>query len=293
MITVFTPTYNRAHLLPRLYESLLAQSSTELEWVIVDDGSADNTAELVNDFIVKRELKITFFKQQNKGKHKAINKGLDLAKGNYFFIVDSDDYLLPHAINLILTYVNDYPNLSGVVFRKAYEDQTRIGGYFPEKEFISNHLEKTYVKKIKGDLAEVYKTEILRECKFDEGITEKFCAEGLVWNRVAQLGGQSIFVDEIIYIAEYLEGGLSSSTIQNRRSSPTYASLFYKELAESSILPLTQKIRTYINFWRFAFFNNFGVWRNLEYIKFNVLGMLCLPLGLVVKLKDDFEIRKK
>lgn len=83
IITVFTPTYNRAHLLPRLYESLVKQTYRDFEWIIVDDGSSDNTAEVVNDW--SADFPIRFFIKENGGKHTAINLGTKLAKGELFF----------------------------------------------------------------------------------------------------------------------------------------------------------------------------------------------------------------
>ncbi len=94
MITIFTPVYNRAHTMNQLYQSLLRQTSFNFEWIIVDDGSTDHTAELVEGWRnIKNPFFIGFLQQDNGGKHRAINKGVQLAKGEAFFIVDSDDYL--------------------------------------------------------------------------------------------------------------------------------------------------------------------------------------------------------
>jgi glycosyltransferase involved in cell wall biosynthesis len=94
-ISVFTPTYNRVVLLERLYISLINQTNYNFEWIIVDDGSSDDTLDKVNKWIAENKIKITYYKQENRGKHTAINKGVSLAKNLLFFIVDSDDYLLP------------------------------------------------------------------------------------------------------------------------------------------------------------------------------------------------------
>lgn len=101
MITIFTPTYNRAYTLPKLFESLQAQTSNNFEWLIVDDGSSDDTRELVEHFITKADFKITYIYQENQGKHVAINTALDKASNLYFFTVDSDDYLINNALELI------------------------------------------------------------------------------------------------------------------------------------------------------------------------------------------------
>ena len=77
-VTVFTPTYNRAYTLERLYKSLLNQTSYDFEWLIVDDGSTDNTSELIKSFQNNHFFDVRYYKQENSGKHVAINNGVDL-----------------------------------------------------------------------------------------------------------------------------------------------------------------------------------------------------------------------
>ena len=90
--TVFTPAYNRKELLYRLYESLVEQTSKDFEWVIIDDGSTDGTDDMIAS-IKEDSFSIIYKKVENGGKHRAINRGLDIAEGEVFAIVDSDDYL--------------------------------------------------------------------------------------------------------------------------------------------------------------------------------------------------------
>ena len=98
-ITVFTPTYNRGYLLPRLFSSLRNQSFKDIEWLIVDDGSTDNTHDVVMAFIEENIIPIRYVFKRNGGKHQAINEGVKHAKGELFFIVDSDDMLPTNALH--------------------------------------------------------------------------------------------------------------------------------------------------------------------------------------------------
>ena len=98
MVTIFTPTYNRAYIIGKLYGSLLEQTDRNFEWLIVDDGSTDNTRELIGSFIREDRISIRYFRQENGGKHRAINRGVREAAGELFFIVDSDDQLTPEAV---------------------------------------------------------------------------------------------------------------------------------------------------------------------------------------------------
>ena len=89
-ITICTPTYNRGYILEQCYESLKKQTNKEFEWIIIDDGSVDNTDELVKRWLSEEnDFNIKYLKTKNGGKHRAINKALDLSKGYLFFIVAS------------------------------------------------------------------------------------------------------------------------------------------------------------------------------------------------------------
>jgi glycosyltransferase involved in cell wall biosynthesis len=117
LITVFTPTYNRAKLLKRLYDSLCVQTFTDIEWLIIDDGSVDNTEKIVNGFIAENKIGIRYIKQRNGGKHRAINHGVREAKGELFFIVDSDDWLPEDSLETINKYyqgIKDDKSFAGI-----------------------------------------------------------------------------------------------------------------------------------------------------------------------------------
>ena len=117
MITVFTPTYNRAYSLPNLYDSLCKQSFVDFEWLLIDDGSTDNTQELIKQWELERKIKIRYLFQPNSGKHVAINKGVKEAEGEIFFIVDSDDYIISDGlkkINAIFRDISDDDDFAGI-----------------------------------------------------------------------------------------------------------------------------------------------------------------------------------
>ena len=157
-ITIFTPTYNRAHTLKRLYESIKVQKYPDFEWIIIDDGSSDGTNELVKSFIDENVIKIKYFFQENSGKHIAINKGIEEASGNLFFMVDSDDYITPDALNIIDKWEEtiDGEKYIGIAGLKIFENKKIIGSTFKDSiEFVdTTSLEKRKYN-ISGDKAEV------------------------------------------------------------------------------------------------------------------------------------------
>ena len=216
MITVFTPTYNRASLIPRLYKSLLEQSSKDFEWIVVDDGSTDNTEQIFKDILANENpFEIKYIKQNNGGKHRAINRGVKCASGNMFFIVDSDDYLLNNAIERILSWektLDDTKKWAGISGLRGYDSHTVIGEKWCKEVFYIDAKNNQRRKlNLTGDKAEVYYTEILKTYPFPEFVGENFLSEETVWNKIALEGYYIRWFNEIIYICDYLEGGLTKS----------------------------------------------------------------------------------
>lgn len=215
-VTVFTPAYNRAHLLERLYNSLLAQTDYNFEWLIVDDGSTDNTVEILEKISANSNpFEIRYIKQQNGGKHRAINRAVPLAKGDLFFIVDSDDYLLPDAVEKLCKWSTSldgkkkYAGISGLL---GHEDGSVIGGSGQaEAEYIDAKNTDRKECNLLGDKAEAYFTDILRKYPFPEFDGENFITEEVVWNAIAADGYYIRWYNTVIYICEYLEGGLTQS----------------------------------------------------------------------------------
>lgn len=282
LITVFTPTYNRAHLLGRLYESLCAQRFTDFEWLIVDDGSTDGTACLVQSFIAKRRIDIKYLSQRNGGKHRAINHGVGQAKGELFFIVDSDDYLPADSLQSIATeYAKCDSSMGGVAGLDATDGGKVIGSGLTQEFIECNSMEIRFKHHVTGDLAEVFKTSVMREFPFPEIDGEKFCPEALVWNRIA-LKYNLRYFNKVIYIAEYQDGGLTDNIVRVRRQSPVTSTTYYAELLLSSI-PWGQKLKAAINYWRFR----------LCCKKFSKVPQLPLawnavwPLGWLMHLRDQ------
>lgn len=283
LISVFTPTYNRAALLSRLYNSLGVQTYKNFEWIIVDDGSYDNTKEVVETFIRKGNINIQFVYQQNGGKHRAINNGAQLAKGELFFIVDSDD-LLPHtALEVVVDHyksIEDNNLFAGVSGIDGYFDGQNIGTGLPSEIIDCNSIDIRYKYHVKGDLKEVFRTSVIKEFPFPEIDGERFCPEALVWNRIA-LKYKLRYFNSVIYQVEYLDGGLTSAIIKNRMNSPIASMMCYAEMNQLDI-PIKDKLKAAINYWRFRLCYHGSVGRP----KLPSLWNCVAPLGLLMHFKD-------
>lgn len=286
LVSIFTPTYNRADLLSKLYNSLVNQTSKNFEWIIVDDGSIDNTSKVVKDFISEQKIQINYYQQKNSGKHIAINKGVELAQGELFFIVDSDDYLLPNAVAFVsdkYEEIKDVSYIGGLSARRGYDINQPIGSNNFSNPMITDVFKFRYEHNIMGDMAEVVKTSVLKKFPFPQINEERFCPESLIWNRIG-LQYKFLWLPDIIYIGEYLEGGLTDNNFKIRKKSPESTLLFYKELQEMPV-PFVQKIRANINYWRFARFSRkkfSDKWNNTNAL----LSLIGLPPSLIFLIKD-------
>ncbi|WP_232297819.1 glycosyltransferase family A protein [Aeromonas veronii] len=225
-----TPTYNRAYVLPRLYDSLCQQTRQDFEWLVIDDGSTDGTAELIFDYRVKSDFSINYFYKENGGKHRAINEGVVHATGDWIIIVDSDDLLTGDAVAKLYDVMNHIGSeFVGMCFRKATLSGHMIGisGTVWSKSMVMQPIMAGHV--LKGDLAYVFRTNVMRECPFPEFPGEKFVPELYIWNKIADIGKIVFYVDQVIYLCEYLPDGYTSNFKKNLRSNPCGFGLFYRD----------------------------------------------------------------
>ncbi|MFN3020016.1 glycosyltransferase family 2 protein [Chryseobacterium sp. TY3] len=255
MITIFTPTFNRAYILPILYRSLEQQTCKDFEWLIVDDGSTDNTESLVNGFKKLANFPIHYYKKENQGKHIAINDGLNLANGSLFFIVDSDDYLATNAIStLIEKYetIKDKSNVAGIAigYRSIKNNGAIIySKQLPQHEMLLDHNELVYKEGITGDFATAFKTDIQKQYPYPHFEGEKFFRESYVYRQIGKKY-KTLYIDDPIYFADYLEDGLTSKSWQLLKKSPKGAALFFRELSKEDI-PLKNKLSALNAYWDF------------------------------------------
>lgn len=287
MITVFTPAYNRVATLGRLYKSLQAQSCLDFEWLIVNDGSTDETEAAVQKWISEENrFIIRYIKTENGGKHRAINAGVKEARGEAFFIVDSDDCLPPRAVERIaevFASVAKDVRFAGICGLKAELDGKKP--LFNSKEAAGRDcsmLDIRHKYHIKGDMAEVFKTEVLKEYPFPCFGGEKFLNEAVVWNKIAEKYIMR-YIGDILYYCEYLPGGLTSSIRKQYRNSPQGAKLFYGGIAEDKTMPLKERIKACILYWRYLCFNKNA------FSSVDGLLLLFWPVGTALYFYDCFR----
>lgn len=254
LVTVLTPTYNRASLLPRLYESLCCQTSKDFEWIVVDDGSADDTEDVVKGFdSACQPFLIKYYRKENGGKHTAVNLGIKKAQGELLFIADSDDKLPPDGIDTVAKEwlaVKGCEKIGGIAGLDInMRDGTLIGSGLPRDCVDCNAIDIRYVYRVSGDLKEVFRTSVLREFPFPEISGERFCPEQLNWFRIAQKYDLH-YIDKSIYLVEYEQDGLTAGITKARMLSPVASMMTYAEMLGYDI-PFRVKVKAAINYWRF------------------------------------------
>jgi len=280
-ITVFTPTYNRAFCLDQVYESLVRQTSKDFTWLIVDDGSSDNTKELVDSWGLEKKLEIQYVYQENKGMLGAHNTAHSVIGTELTICIDSDDYMPGEGIEKILELWKLHRHdktVAGLVGMDCYKDGKIIGDSFPESLPFITYRE---VNKIKGDKKYVYRTEVLKEFgpyPVVEG--EKFPAQGYLY-RLIDSKYRLVPVNETFCVVEYLPDGNSFNKLKSYLKNPNGFAihrLLLMETAES----IPEKFRNAIHYVSSCLIAK--KWKNIFTNKFKSVTIPAFPFGVVLYL---------
>lgn len=285
-VTVLTTTYNRQDLLVNLYNSLKAQTNTDFEWLIIDDGSTDDTELAVKSFS-NSIFNVRYEKKQNGGKHTALNYAYRFITSPLTFIVDSDDKLTADAIDTIVKTYNKYKNeddLCGFSFLRGTPD----GGYLSDSGVKYDGLKATYVEcrvngSIGGDMAEVWYTDCLREFPFPEFEGEKFLGEDVVWVRMSEKYSMRFF-NNVIYISDYLDDGLTKNRRRHNIQSPK-GCVCRAEAFLDSDSNLKTKIKSMLQYFIYGKFSKLKFYTLLFKSNYKLLSVICLFPAMIIYLK--------
>lgn len=291
--TVFTPTYNRAHTLGGIYESLKSQTFRNFEWLIVDDGSTDNTRDLVMRWQLEATYPIRYIYQENKGKHVASNVGAKDARGELFLFIDSDDTCLPETLEQFKMLWESIPEdmRPGYSAVSALCIDTKgqvVGGKYPADVIDAENGWEQLMLRSTGERFGICRTDILRSFPFPEFENEKFIPEGAVWNRMSR-HYRTRFANRTLRIYEQRTDSLSTSSIRIRARSPIGSSLYYNELSFLK-LPLLEKLKASVNYTRFCFHGKMPVSMILEKAISPLSVLLSIGLGYFMYRLDRYRI---
>lgn len=278
LVTIVTPTYNRCSHLKKLYESLEKQFSKDFIWLIVDDGSVDDTKNVVDEFKQDSSFLIEYIYKANGGKHTALNVAINHVKTELFFIVDSDDVVTPDAVQTICKDWTQYmsKNLCGISYLRGYDTAHPIGDVFPKDNQIDSFANVRVRYRIMGDKAEVWATRYLKQFRFPVFKGERFLVESWMWLQISDLADM-LFINKVIYLTKYLDGGLTKSGRRLRIMCPR-GGMEFSFLLMDKKYPWRDRIKNGLLYVAYSFFAHQSIFHTLSN-SHCVLTMACLLPG--------------
>lgn len=247
-LTIFTPAYNRAHTLGRTYESLCRQTSKDFEWLIIDDGSSDNTRQLVEEWIKDDVIPIRYIYQENQGMHGAHNTAYQNITTELNTCIDSDDWMPDNAVEIIVTTWNKYGNstLSGLVGLDVLEDGSLIGSEFPKgKKYVK--VGKFYEEGGSGDKKLVYRSDIIKSVP-DYPIFEGERYFSLAYKYlIVEERYDMLAINKPLAIVEYQQDGSSYGMFRQYWNNPN-GWMFYRKFEMVHTSSFIRKIKLSIHY---------------------------------------------
>ena len=241
MLTIFTPAYNRADKLPRLYDSLCRQSCYDFEWLIIDDGSSDNTAEVAAAFVEEKRFPVRYIRKENGGKHTAYNLALEQAKGEWFLCVDSDDYLAENAVEKLLGKLQTASGQTGLIAYKEDIAGRRLSDPFPNNLKQEKMHRLGLIHGCGGEFTLVFSTAFAQIFPFPVVPGERFVTECVVYDQMDQRGEMVLF-PEVITICEYQADGYSQNASTVIKRNPSGYCLYFLQRIDLQVKLLPRLI---------------------------------------------------
>lgn len=268
-LTIFTPTYNRADLLPRGYQALLRQTSHDFCWLIIDDGSKDNTRELVRSWFesasmvekgdhirgVSKDapwLQLHYCYKENGGLHTGYNKAIELMDTELCVCIDSDDYMPDDAvekINDIWNSISDKTDVAGIVALDYYDNSsTPIGGFFSKDRINCHVMDISSLLNHRGDTKIVCRTELMKlHWPMDVFEGEKNFNPFYYYLKIDEFYRYYIVNDNLCFV-DYQDAGMTANIFNQYKNSPRSFACYREEILRQKRLPFTLRFKNAIHF---------------------------------------------
>lgn len=288
--TVITATYNRAHLLPDLYDSLARQSYGPPEWLIVDDGSTDGTERVVDEISRRGDVPVRYIRQSNAGMVAALNTAIEALPARDFTLkVDDDDYLNPDALEHVARIWEGLSpsqrlDICCVAGLYTNEDGRVVGDRFPSDYHVSDYLRCRLEGGVSGDKCEVYRTTLLRQFRYPLLNGERRMPTSYIDLKMGQLY-RTLYVNIPFGVQRNQDEGLTRQSVQIRKRSPHTSSFYYNELLAQPIRSPRLLLRAALNYLRFSLHTGARLRRIFSGANRNGLFVL-LPIAYLLVLLD-------
>ena len=250
-LSILTATYNRAKYLERIYKSIhqnQLSSNIEAEWIIIDDGSTDDTKEVVENFVSENKVIIKYIFQKNSGKMAAINRGMKEVTGELIVDCDSDDFFAEDAFRVIEK--NAFNLLKNEkLYALCFLKQDFLGN-ISGKKFDINYMESTmfdlYFKQdIEGEKILVFNTKIRKKFKHELEENEKFITEARMYHKMDE-NYNILCINEVIEIGDYIFDGYTMNIFQTFKKSPNGYYKYFKEISKKNLNEVSVRKKIYI-----------------------------------------------
>ena len=250
-LSILTATYNRAKFLGYLYKSILKnieKSNLKAEWIIINDGSTDNTEEVIEKFVLENKIEIKYLFQENSGKMSAINRGMEEVTGELVVDCDSDDFFANNAFKVIeqnASKLLDNERIYALCFLKQ-----DLLGNVSGKKFTTDYMKSTmfdlyFKQNIQGEKILVFNTKIRKKFKHELEENEKFITEARMYHKMDE-NHKILCVNEAIEIGDYKEDGYTKNIIKTFKTNPNGYYNYFKEILQKDMRGVLFKKKLYI-----------------------------------------------
>ncbi|MBT2679830.1 glycosyltransferase family 2 protein [Bacillus sp. ISL-35] len=281
LLTVFTPTFNRAYCLHQCYESLVRQTCKDFMWLIIDDGSTDNTKELVDKWKKDNLIDIEYIWQKNQGMHGAHNTAYESIKTELNVCIDSDDYMPDDAVEKIKTMWKNRGSekVSGIIGLDSYTDGRVIGTKLPSKIMTSTLFDLYHKYGVSGDKKLVYRSKLTKRFPYPIFEHEKYVGLAYKYHMLDQ-EYEMLLMNEVLCCVEYLQDGSSLNMLRQYRKNPKGFAFYRKELMKLPFANHEFKFRQAIHYVSSCLLD-----KNYLFIKEapnKVITTVAVPLGIIL-----------
>ena len=248
-LSILTATYNRANYLPKLYESIKENLKYKItpEWIIVDDGSTDETKNIVEEFIKENRIIIKYMYQKNSGKMSAINEAVKMATGDLIVDCDSDDYFSDNGFEIIEKNAEKLlkdEELYGMAFLKKEENGKISGKEFSQKEYKTTMLDLYFKEDIGGEKILVYNGKIRKMYSHQLEHNEKFITEARMYHKMDEKY-KLLAINEVVEIGSYIEDGYTKNINKTFKENPYGYYMYFKEILQKNMKDVKFSKRLY------------------------------------------------
>lgn len=286
-LTVLTPLYNRSEFIDRMYRSLLSQTLTDFQWLVIDDGSRDDSEEVFRRLGETAPFMIEYHRKENGGKHTALNYSHPYIKSDFVLILDSDDTLSPDCVETVCSYIERYrndPEIGVLSFQRGTDKEHPLVAY-SENEVVSDHIRYRIKENRPGDSCEVVRTSVLLEYPFPVFPGERFLVESHLWIESGKKY-KTVYIPRVVYINDYQEGGLTDSGHAMRRTCPL-GGMYTQRLELDPVFPLKLRIKRGI---LISYYGRLAKKKTGEILKYSghpVFVALLLPVSYLISFYEN------